>query len=430
MPQTMNFPYSFVSDDTTATTPTPQPVTPPTQPEFTEPEIVVPPMQAEAPAQVPATIPQELTPVATQSAPVQSVPADGNKPPVDASRIIFWIETQRIISEVEKKLGMRIITLFIPMADSLASSDVQNFYYHLEKMGKQEKIGVILFGPGGSGIAAYRLIKLIRNYTKTIIGLVPDTAASAMTMFSLGTDMLMTGPLTTFSAIDSSLANHPLAPLDSAGYPVSVEITQIGKFLEMVKADTYDSTDFSKGAFKALTDKVHPLLLGAIQRAFSLSKRLTASILKTHIDGDDKINAIVNTLNDEYPTHGYPVLPEDLAQLGIQTTPMSSDLNRLCTDLLDLYRKYSDGGSKMDGNKKISWRCGSILESAGFRTWYYSENVYMLNDKNEWKRSSGFGEYKHAGEILTKQGFIKIDLYNTKQFKDWMDGKKITEATD
>src|SRR4029078_6447747 len=101
------------------------------------------------------------------------------------------------------------------------------------------------------------------------------------------------GPLTTLRSIYSSLANHPLAPLDPSGYPVSVEITQIGKFLEMVKADTYDKDDFNNSAYKALTEKVHPLLLGAIQRAFSLSKRLTESILYTHLEDKNKISSIV-----------------------------------------------------------------------------------------------------------------------------------------
>lgn len=382
------------------------------------------PQKEVSPPTIPETLPVKEPTV--MAPPPMPAPTNGSAPPIDASRIQYWLETQEIIKKIEAAVNSRVITFFIPMSSSLTISDVQNVYYHLEKIGKQEKIALLLFGPGGNGIAAYRLVKLMRNYTSSIIGIVPDNAASAMTMLSLGADVLMTGPLTTFSAIDSSLANHPLAPQAPDGYPVSVEITQIGKFLEMVKSDTYDKEDFNKGAYKALVDKVHPLLLGAIQRAFSLSKRLTTSILKTHLSDEKQIDTIVNTLNDEFPTHSYPVLPEDLQQMGLKTVSMAPELNRLCTDLLDFYRIYADGSNRVDGNKKVSWTRQSIIESTGFRTWYYSEGTYMLNDKNEWKRSASFGDYMHAGEILTQQGFIKVDRYSPKQFKNWMNGEKVT----
>ncbi|WKZ23708.1 MAG: hypothetical protein QY312_03005 [Candidatus Dojkabacteria bacterium] len=370
-----------------------------------------------------------------ENIPIQPLPANimndaaanGGRPPVDASRIGYWSETQYLVDEIEKNVGMKVITLYIPLFASLSESDVNNFFYHIERIGKQEKLAILLFGPGGSGAAAYRLIKLIRTYTKVLVVLVPDAAASAMTMFSLGADLLMTGPLTTFSAIDSSLANHKLAPRDENGSPVSVEITQIVKFLEMVKADTYDSTDFSKGAYKALTEKVHPLLLGAIQRSFSLSKRLTASILKTHMSDEAQIQRIVDKLNDEFPTHSYPVLAEDLTEMGIKTSEMSVELNRLCTNLIDLYRVFASGGSRVDGNKKSTWDRPSVFESNGFRTWYHNERVSMLNDKNDWRRTGGYGEYRHAGEIMTKQGYIKIDTLNPSQLKNWLDGKTVHE---
>lgn len=424
------------------------PVLSPTEPEiFTE---TPAPVNTPVPAQPQPTAVPEITPLEVPSqnplaatedtsnpapigVPTTTVPdsqpvAVGGRPPVDSSRIGYWNETQSLVKEIEKNAGMKIITLYIPLFASLGRSDVNNFFYHIERIGKQEKLGVVLFGPGGNGSAAYLLIKLIRNYTKNLVVIVPDAAASAMTMFSLGADLLMTGPLTTFSAIDSSLSNHPLAPQDAQGYPVSVEITQIIKFLEMVKADTYDQTDFQKGAYKALTDKVHPLLLGAIQRSFSLSKRLTASILKTHLSDEAQINKIVDKLNDEFPTHSYPVLAEDLAELGIRTTNMSVELNRLCTNLIDLYRVFTDGGSRVDGNKKSAWDRPSIFESVGFRTWYHNERTSMLNEKNEWKRTGGYGEYRHAGEIMTKQGYIKIDTLTPVQLKAWLDGKAVEEA--
>jgi uncharacterized protein YfkK (UPF0435 family) len=209
-----------------------------------------------------------------------------------------------------------------------------------------------------------------------------------------------------------------------------VEITQVRKFLEMVNVDKFASDDYSKSAYKVLTDNVHPLLLGAVQRSLSLSKKLTQSILRTHMTDESTIEKVANTLNDEYPTHSYPVLPEDLASFGINVTQLSKEQNLHCIDLIDYYKNLGAGGQRVENNKKTTWSRQAFIESTGLRTWFYSEYEYLLNDKNEWKRIKSLDEYKHAGLMKSKQGFFKIDTYSTKQFKDWFSGREVEDGSD
>jgi hypothetical protein len=437
--------------DTLPPLPTNAPIFPPAQPQqpivFPQQTAVEQPVQQEPQVQapvMPVSVQQEVTttpaapamptqPVMQQSTPVvMATPASANPAalPVDTSRVYAWKETQSILTKLEQSLGMRICTLYIPMNSALTNSDVPNVYYHLEKIGNVDKIAFIIYGPGGDGKAAYKLTKLIRKYAKQVTFIVPDLAASAMTMLSLGADQLLVGPLTTFSAIDTSLANHPLAPKDANGFPVSVEITQVRKFLEMVNVDQFSQDDYAKSAYKVLTDNVHPLLLGSVQRSLSLSKKLTQSILKTHMSDEALIEKIATTLNDEYPTHSYPVLPEDLAAFGINVTQLTKEQNLMCIDLIDYFKTLGDGGQRVENNKKSTWSRQAIIESIGIRTWFYSEYEYLLNDKNEWKRIKSFDEYKHAGRMKSKQGFYKVDTYSTRQFKDWFNGKEVEDASE
>jgi len=101
---------------------------------------------------------------------------------VDSSQVVKWTDTQKHITELEKTLGARVIALYISLNRSLAESDIDYLYNHIARIGQQEKIALYIYGQGGSSIAAYRIVSILRKHCKKLQVVVTSKAASAMTM--------------------------------------------------------------------------------------------------------------------------------------------------------------------------------------------------------------------------------------------------------
>lgn len=377
---------------------------------------------------IPSPIPQQnitqLSNTPTESSvsnvqPTNQTQQINTNPYIDTSKISCWDETQQIISKLEQTFNGKVIVLYIPYGARLVDDDTKEIYNHIEKIGKADKINVVIYGPGGSGIAAYKIVKLIRSYFENFTIVAPNVAASAMTMLTLGADQILTGPLTSFSPIDTSITNHPLAPIDQNKRPVAVEIQQVQKYLEMAQSEKFgQSGDFSQSVFATLSEKVHPLLLGTIQRSLSLSKLLTRSILKTHMTDDDKITKIVNTLNDQYPIHSYPIMKEDFLELGLNVQEMTKEQNYLTIDLFSYYDLLSKTIRK-NGKEKSTTVRQNFIESNGFRGYYWSQIDREYVD-GKWIEIGSADGYTRAVMVKNKKGFFEVAPLSTKDFRKWM----------
>lgn len=380
-----------------------------------------------APVQSPATTTQQpvQTPPMSQNEPTTPVNSPTTAMSIDSTRVKYWDQTQAILEELEKLFGMKLIVFYIPTYASLAEVDVRELFYHLEKIGNVEKLGLLLYGPGGSTTAAYRIIKLLRNYTKNLTVIAPDLAASAMTMMSLGANDIHMGPLSKLTPIDSSLSGHPLAPTDKDGNPISVEVNQVRKFLELVNSESYEGTkDFRQTPYQALTDKVHPIFLGSIQRMLSMSRMLTEAILSTHMTDKNRIEQIAKDLNDNYPAHGYPIMKEDLVDMGLNVVDLTKEQNMKCQDLLNYYHAFTKSSEKVEGDVKTRVRRYTCIESVGLRIWYYSEATFKMTN-NDWVRLKDFEDFMRAVKAKSKHGYYIVDAVDMTQFRDWMNGKEV-----
>ncbi|MDD3648251.1 MAG: hypothetical protein PHS44_07200 [Candidatus Dojkabacteria bacterium] len=366
----------------------------------------------------------EIQPNLTDNKPGKNHP-DPNATPLDTSKIPYWEETQEIIGKLENSFQQKVITLYIPMRTKLTEDEVEELYNHLHKTGKIEKMTFIIYGPGGSGIAAYRIVKLLRSFTDELTIVIPSTAASAMTMLALGGDKIVMGPLSVLSPIDTSIANHPLAPQDPFKRPVSVEITQVQKYLELVKSKDYTgATDFKNTPYYALTEKVHPLFLGTVQRSLSLSKLLTKSIAETHLQDEKIITELVDKLNDEYPTHAYPILKKDLVEFGLDVVDITPEQNLLCQELFSYYNLLSDGATDIKEDIKLIMRRYSFIESKDFRSYYIFNSKEKFTD-GKWIQISSSGNYNRAAIAKNKKGYREVVPLTTKQFRKWIRGEEV-----
>src|SRR5262249_55985805 len=141
------------------------------------------------------------------------------------------------------------------------------------------------------------------------------------------------------TAVDTALT-HDLSPVDRDNDRVSVSLDELTRVIRLWRAEKADSLE---NAYKALFQHVHPLVIGAVDRAESLSIMLCKELLSYHIDDAKTVDAIAEALNSRYPSHSYPILFDEAQRIGLRVEHMDPSIN---TTLLELNELYSEMGQK------------------------------------------------------------------------------------
>jgi hypothetical protein len=121
--------------------------------------------------------------------------------------------------------------------------------------------------------------------------------------------------------------------------PVSVE-DMIG-FLDLARKEIGLKTEESMvSALKILSDKIHPLALGAIYRAREQTSDLAKRLLSKHSNDETKIDKIISKLTKELPTHNYLIGREEAENsIKLDITEPSQEVDNI---MWELYKEYEE----------------------------------------------------------------------------------------
>jgi len=222
----------------------------------------------------------------------------------------------------------------------IASDILLYFANHLDKVGDTEKISLFLYTRGGSTIAAWSLVNLIRNFCKDFEVIVPFNCHSAGTLICLGANTIVMTKQATLGPIDPSTNGLMNPQIDhnnqKVKVPVSVEV--VNGYLEMAKNDL-GITDQQALAniFLALSEKIHPLSLGEVYRTKSQILMLAKKLLANHKLDKEKEERIITFLCSESGSHDYTIYRREAKEeLGL-------NIEKPDTELYEVINKvYSD----------------------------------------------------------------------------------------
>lgn len=200
----------------------------------------------------------------------------------------------------------------------------------LDKIGVVEKISLLLFTNGGSTLAGWNIVNLIRQFCDDFEIIVPSKARSTGTLMCLGANRIIMTKQATLGPIDPSV-NTPLNPtVPNAGpqarVPVSVEA--IKGFLELAKHELNLKDDKALAdIFNVLADKVHPLVLGEVYRAIGQIQMLARKLLVNQVKDESKIEKIISFLCSESGSHDYTINRREAKnELGLNVEKPSDSL--------------------------------------------------------------------------------------------------------
>jgi len=224
------------------------------------------------------------------------------------------------------------------------STDVLEFFSEqLDKIGKVNKISLLLYTRGGDTMAAWSLVNLIRQYCDEFEVIIPSKARSSGTIISLGADNIVMTKQATLGPIDPSL-NSPLNPQNpqapnnpQARIPVSVESIQ--GFFDLAKNELKVNDEANlKDILLNLAGKVHPLVLGNVYRSRSQIQMVARKLLIKQLgEGQsEKIDKIVSFLCSDSGSHDYAIYRNEAKdELGLSIEKPTDDLYKLIKDIFD-----------------------------------------------------------------------------------------------
>jgi len=305
-------------------------------------------------------------------------------------------KTQKVIGQIEEKLGERLITYWNSPSGSICSNDVIGLYGILRSIGKVEGLSVFIKSDGGYGQASLRMINLLRQFTQRLTAIAPLECASAATMLALGADKILMGPLAHLSAVDTSLT-HDLSPIDRDNNRVSVSQDELERVVRLWQNESANEREASN-PYESLFTHVHPLVIGAADRSSALSTKLCAEILSYHLKDTAKAAQISDTLNSGYPAHSYPIMLEEARRIGLNAQPLDEDINRLLLELNEIYSEMGQRASTdFDERNSHDNSILNILEGRGLQILYQNDKDWhyrteerrwvSLNDRSSWRKA-------------------------------------------
>jgi hypothetical protein len=310
---------------------------------------------------------------------------------------ILFKKTQAVVDRIQRKVDGTFFSYWTSTSGSVCDNDVMALHAILKARGPQDRIALLVKSDGGSGMASLRLVHLLRQYAKKLTVIAPLNCASAATMLALGADTIQMGPLSYLTAVDTSL-EHDLSPLDHTNQLVPVSNDEVDRVIRLWK-ETVGRRGDGVNPYQELYKYLHPLVVGALDRASSLSLMLCREILGYHMRDARKAQRIARQLNSSYPAHQYPITSREAKRLGLNVREIPKDLEPLLQELNLLYsemgqRAITDYDEANHHDNEIT----NILEGKGMQVLYQIEKDWhyrkeerrwvSMNDVSSWYRCS------------------------------------------
>jgi len=244
---------------------------------------------------------------------------------------------KELISQIRSaRKNSQFISIVLMDGVQLMPDMILPLFEVLQKTGKTENLDVFLYTTGGATEVPWRIVSLLREFCDEFTAIIPFIALSAGTHIALGANQLLMSEISTLGPVDPT-TRHALLPRDKNDQPIPVSVEDLKNCIKFIAQQLKDQGEELKYAPTDMTnivsklfEHIEPLAIGAVERAYGLSRLVTRKVLETHLDASkdkDKIDAIVNKIGGEYFSHSFPITRRDVEQeLKLKVEKPDADL--------------------------------------------------------------------------------------------------------
>ena len=262
-------------------------------------------------------------------------------------------DRKKIIQEIEKKRGTKVISYITSdrpgLSVQIMGDVVSLIHEHILALKEKEqaKLDFFIYSRGGQSDVPWAIVSMFREYSQegSFSVLIPYRAHSAATVISLGSDEIIMAKKAELGPIDITIGSGPYNPTEKDSrqrLPISVEdVTGYFSLLEKVGCERPDEK--MKG-FELLTNKVHPLALGTVNRLLEETKLVAFRLLSTRANplSEEANHEIVKRISSEVYSHSHAISrTEALKYIGLKYVKTAEDIG-ISDELWSLYEEYKE----------------------------------------------------------------------------------------
>jgi hypothetical protein len=324
---------------------------------------------------------------------------------------LLYDRSQAVLAQIQERVRGTFLSYWTSTSGSVCDNDVMAMYELLQHVGPKPEITLFVKSDGGSGMASLRMVHLLRRYAKRLTVAAPLNCASAATMLALGADRVALGPLSYLTAVDTSL-EHELSPVDHTNNLVAVSNDEVDRVIRL-----WSEASKRRGEvvnpYQELYKYLHPLVIGALDRASSLSLMLCREILSYHLKDKRKAERISQRLNSAYPAHQYPITSREARHLGLRVDDLDPGLDRLLQELNFIYSEMGQRAiTDFDEGNHHDNEITNILEARSLQMLYQVEkDWHYRNEERRWvpmnDLSSWYRAQRKNGRIVKSKFHIR-----------------------
>jgi hypothetical protein len=224
----------------------------------------------------------------------------------------------KVIRQIEEIRGSRVICYLTSLRPNVPAplevDAVREVFDHLLALPERpvDKLDLYLCSNGGDGTVPWRLVPVIRQFSRHFAVLVPYHAYSAATILALGANEILMHPFGVLGPIDPTVANefNPQIPPNSGRY-VGISVEDVKSYINFVKETVgIKHEDELVRMMELLGSQIHPLALGNVERFLAQSRMTARKLLKLHMDesvSERDIEDIIEGLASKLYFHGHPI---------------------------------------------------------------------------------------------------------------------------
>jgi hypothetical protein len=255
---------------------------------------------------------------------------------VQAERMQMHSTRTALYNRLGKELGRPVVSFFTSHrwpGVMIQDDDASMLESVLQEMDLARGLVLIVNSPGGSGLAAERVINMCRAYSGTgeYWVLVPEKAKSAATMICMGASKVIMGPSSELGPIDPQWGPSPNG--------IVFSLPNVVKTYEQLLARAVRT----KGRIEPLLQQLRPFDAREIQEfrsAIALSEDIAVRALKSGMMAGSTEAAIKKRIGifcnpENTKSHGRPIYRDEAGQCGlvVDAADVTSEMWRTAYEL-------------------------------------------------------------------------------------------------
>ena len=252
---------------------------------------------------------------------------------------------RRLIEKIQKDRGSKLLIFFLGdrpnQATKIANDAIPIIFEHLKAFDEPSQIDLFIYTRGGLITTPPRLVELLREFSNKLCVLIPYKCHSAGTLVALGANEILMTKMGELSPVEPQLGGIEDPKADPIRQKIPTSVENFASYISFAKEMVGITEQEQLGiVLKELTEKVSPVELGGVHRAYMLIRLIVKNLLSHHMkqtEQDQKIQQITDVIIEKFFSHEYVISRKEAKKLGLKVKNPGSILEE---DMWNLFKEF------------------------------------------------------------------------------------------